>query len=177
MAGTHGVLAFVLALVLVACDNGADLAPGTPTAGAPPVSTTAPGALSPAGLPVRTLTVTAAGGGSRQVTAEVVTTETQRGRGLMQRPSMDEDAGMLFLFPSTIRGGFWMKDTLIPLTIAYMDENGRISDMKDGVPRDETVLTPAEPYRYVLEMNQGWFARHGFGVGSVLTIPDGFHPE
>lgn len=173
----NGFLAFVIVLVAIACDGAAESTP-TPTVppgGTPsPVATLPPGVVTPVpfDLPVVTLSVEAAGGGEKKaVTAEVASTDAERQRGLMFRPSLPPDTGMLFLFPRDIQGGFWMENTYVPLTIAYLDQAGVILAMKDGVPLDRTSLAPGVPYRMVLEMEQGWFARNGFGVGSVVRLP------
>ncbi|MFN0095715.1 MAG: DUF192 domain-containing protein [Dehalococcoidia bacterium] len=121
-----------------------------------------------------TVQVTVEGNGvSEPLTAEVAATVAQRTQGLMIRQELREDAGMLFLFNADQTGGFWMKDTYIPLSIAYIAADGRIVDIKDGRPLDTTVLTPTAPYRMVLEVKQGWFERHGLGVGSLVRVPAG----
>ena len=91
----------------------------------------------------------------------------------MFRSSMPEDHGMLFLFPRQQGegAGFWMHNTYIPLTIAYLDVDGRVVAMKDGQPLDDTILRPGVPYSAVLEVNQGWFERHGMGIGSIVELP------
>ena len=108
----NGFLAFVIVLVAIACDGAAESTP-TPTAppgGTPtPVATLPPGVVTPVpfDLPVVTLSVEAAGGGAKKaVTAEVASTDAERQRGLMFRPSLPLDTGMLFLFPRDIQGGF-----------------------------------------------------------------------
>lgn len=145
------VLAFVAFLSFVACD-GNDA----------PAST----------LPVRQVTVEA-GGVSEKLTVEVAATDAQRGQGLMYRQTLADDAGMLFLFPSDVTTGFWMKNTYLPLSIAYIGADGRVLAIKDGTPLDETVLSPGPgiTYRNVIEVNQGWFERKGLGVGSVVRLP------
>lgn len=107
------------------------------------------------------------------IRVEVASTPEERQKGLMHRDHLDEDAGMLFLFAADGRGGFWMRNTLVPLDIAYVGADGRVQEVRAAKPLDETILTPAAPYRYVLEVNQGWFERHGLGVGALLTLPDG----
>ena len=117
------------------------------------------------------LTIGAAGGASATVTVELATTERERELGLMYRDSLPEARGMLFVFASDQRGGFWMKNTGIPLTIAYLDTSGRVLELRNGQPFDETSLLPSQPYRYALEVNQGWFGRHGLGVGATVELP------
>jgi uncharacterized membrane protein (UPF0127 family) len=64
-----------------------------------------------------------------------------------------------------------MRNTYIPLDIAYLAADGTVLEIVHGVPLDETILTPQQPYRYVLEVNGGWFERHGLGVGAKVSIP------
>lgn len=146
---------FILFAVMLACSCGDSGTPGT--------------------LPTRQVTVEQ-GGTSAQLTVELATTEVQREQGLMYRQEMADDRGMLFLFTSDGQTGFWMKNTYIPLTIAYLDAGGRVLELRDGRPLDETILTPARPYRLVLEVNQGWFQRHGLGVGAVVHLPPDLPP-
>ena len=119
-----------------------------------------------------TVTVSA-GGVSAKVTVELAATERQREQGLMLRQSMAEDAGMLFLFPTDTTVGFWMRNTYLPLDIAYIDSSGRVLEIRRAQPLDETPLAPKGPYRYTLEVNQGWFERHGFGPGANVALPAG----
>lgn len=107
------------------------------------------------------------------VTVEIAATSTQRQQGLMFRQQLAEDAGMLFLFPEDVVTGFWMKDTYVPLDIAYIDSGGTVREIRSAKPLDETNLVPAAPYRYVLEVNQGWFQRHNMGIGAKVTLPEG----
>ena len=125
-------------------------------------------------LPITQLTVTSADGESSvTLTVEIANRSDQRRRGLMFRESMDERAGMLFVFASDRSGGFWMRNTLIPLDIAYLGADGTVLEIVHGVPLSLETLTPAQPYRYTLEVNGGWFERQGFGVGDVVAIPEG----
>lgn len=107
---------------------------------------------------------------TRVVQVEIAATPQQRQQGLMWRQELDPDWGMLFLFPADSGGGFWMRNTYVPLDIAYIGVDGTVQDIRAAEPLDETVLTPSKPYRYVLEVNQGWFARHGLGVGAKVTL-------
>lgn len=177
MTFLQSALAFVVALVMVACDGDAGALPPPVDVPAPSPSPTTPAAPTPPGQPeTRQVTVTGPGV-TKTLTVEIAKTDAQRIRGLMERPSMAGDAGMLFLFAGPQAGGFWMSHTLIPLTIAYLDAEGRVLELRDGKPLDETVLTPRQPYRYTLEVNQGWFARNGLGVGAVVSIPRDIAPE
>lgn len=126
------------------------------------------------GLPIATVSVRADESATPvHVEAEIASTTAQRQQGLMHREEMSENRGMLFLFAQDVSGGFWMKNTILPLTIAYISADGVVLELRTGEPFNETVLRPAQPYRYVLEVNQGWFERHGLGVGSLVEIPPG----
>lgn len=107
------------------------------------------------------------------VTVELAVTPGQRAQGLMYRRALDPDAGMLFIFPSDSRSGFWMRNTYIPLDIAYISADFVVLEVRRGTPLDETVLSPSHPYRYVLEVNAGWFEAHGLGPGARVIFPPG----
>lgn len=106
------------------------------------------------------------------VIAELARSEAERQHGLMGRQQLEDGAGMLFIFPATTTGGFWMKDTPVPLSIAFIDEGRAIVDILDLQPLDETPRYSARPYRYALEVPQGWFARAGIQIGQRVDIPD-----
>lgn len=109
-----------------------------------------------------TVTLTLRG---REVTAEVAATPAERGRGLMFRERLAPDAGMLFVYEVAEIQHMWMKNTLIPLSVAFIDGHGRIVSISDMAPLSETIHSSAAPARFALEMNQGWFARHGVRAG------------
>lgn len=113
------------------------------------------------------------GDATATVRIEVAATTNERQQGLMLRQELAEDAGMLFLFPEDVRTGFWMRNTYIPLDIAYISADGRVQEIRAAKPLDETNLVPAAPYRYVLEVNQGWFERHELGIGAQVELPEG----
>ena len=110
------------------------------------------------------------------VSVEIAATFVQREVGLMNRQQLPEDAGMLFLFPKDVQYGFWMKNTYVPLDIAYISAAGEVVQIFAAKPLDETVLVPGTQYRYVLEVNQGWFQRHALGVGAKVTLPKDLPP-
>src|ERR1700752_4534449 len=120
------------ALALAACGN------GTPPS--------IPGAL----LPVQWLSV-----GDHRITAEIAVRSQERNRGLMFRKSLPPDHGMLFVFENEEVRAFWMRNTTLPLTIAYADAQGRIVRIADFEPLDERPVTSFAPARYALEMNRG----------------------
>ena len=157
-------LAFMALPYFIACGDASDEdSPATQSATPPPT------------LPTSDIIVRSEDGAvTEELTVELATTAPERQQGLMHREEMDEERGMLFLFPE-VQGegrGFWMRNTLIPLTIAYLDADGTVLKLMDGTPLDETILRPELPYYAVLEVNQGWFERHDLGVGSVVEIPD-----
>ena len=96
-----------------------------------------------------------------RITAELARRPDERNRGLMFRKSLPPDHGMLFLFQSDEVQTFWMRNTVIPLSIAYADAHGKIVRIADLEPLDERAVTSMAPIRYALEMNRGWFAANG----------------
>lgn len=118
-------------------------------------------------LPVTTLMI-----GTHEVSAEVAATESSRNYGLMHRASLPADTGMLFVFDSVSRPCFWMKNTPLPLTIAFIDRNGLIVNMADMQPYSQISHCPTGPVIYALEMEQGWFANKGIEAGAhVANLP------
>jgi hypothetical protein len=112
-----------------------------------------------------TVTLRRADGQTRDMRVEVADDDQSRARGLMFRPTMPEDAGMIFLFPADSTGPFWMQNTLLPLSIAFIAADGRIVDIQDMQPLTTDLHPPGAPYRSALEVNQGYFARAGIKVG------------
>jgi len=106
--------------------------------------------------------------GIHVIQAEVASTMGTRSQGLMQRKSMAQGAGMLFLFDRAAIHCMWMKDTLIPLSVAFIDERGEIVNIAEMQPLDETTHCALRPVRYALEMNQGWFKKRGIGPGTRI---------
>src|SRR5690606_18223556 len=106
--------------------------------------------------------------GIHRIRAEVADSPAERARGLMMRKSLAPNSGMLFVFPQAAVHCFWMKNTLIPLSIAFLDGDGTIVTLADMEPHDETSHCPARAVRYALEMEQGWFARRGIKTGDRI---------
>jgi uncharacterized protein len=107
------------------------------------------------------------------IDVEIADTQPARELGLMHRESLGADEGMVFVFDEDVEGGFWMKNTLIPLSIAYYDAEGRIVRIMDMEPcRADPcpVYDPGVPYRGALEVNKGAFARWGVVAGDRLTL-------
>ena len=103
-----------------------------------------------------------------QITAEVAATPEQRSTGLMHRFSLRPDHGMIFVFERPERQSFWMKNTFIPLSIAFIAPDGRIINIDDMAPHDETSHPSRGPALYALEMRKGWFAERGIRAGDVV---------
>jgi len=114
-------------------------------------------------LPIATLQ-----SGIHLIRAEVASSPQQRASGLMFRKSMEPNHGMLFVFPEKAGHCFWMRNTSIPLSIAFLDDDGTIVNIADMQPHSEASHCPLRAVRYALEMEQGWFARRGVEPGSRL---------
>lgn len=112
----------------------------------------------------------------RDLTVEVAQTSAERERGLGGRTSLAQDAGMLFVFQNPARYGFWMKDTLIPLDMIWIDRDGKIVDLVQDVQPDSypTVYTPKSPAQYVLEVNAGFARRYGIVADQAVILPEGY---
>jgi uncharacterized membrane protein (UPF0127 family) len=106
--------------------------------------------------------------GIHVIQAEVASTVGTRSQGLMRRKSMAQGAGMLFLFDESAGHCMWMRNTLIPLSVAFIDERGQIVNIADMQPLDETTHCASRPVRYALEMNQGWFKKRGIVPGTPI---------
>ena len=106
--------------------------------------------------------------GTHKLTAEVATTPDERSVGLMNRFSLRPDHGMLFIFERSEPLAFWMKNTFVPLSIAFIAEDGRIVNIEDMKPQTEESHWSKGPARYALEMKKGWFAERGIGPGAVV---------
>jgi uncharacterized membrane protein (UPF0127 family) len=145
--GFHARLLVLLGIasLLVACGDGKP----------PPVDG--------ARLPVAWLVV-----GGHRVTSEIAAQPDDRQQGLMFRESMPGDHGMLFVFPREQVLSFWMRNTTLPLSIAFADAAGKIVRIADLEPLDESPVTSVGPARYALEMNRGWFREHGVAVGAAI---------
>ena len=102
---------------------------------------------------------------------EVANARTEQARGLMERMELAEDAGMLFVLESEQTPGFYMKNTLIPLSIAFINSHGYMVGIQDMQTLDESRHYPAKPAQYALEVNQGFFAERGVQVGATVELP------
>jgi uncharacterized membrane protein (UPF0127 family) len=106
--------------------------------------------------------------GIHVVQAEVANTFEIRALGLMYRQSMGANDGMLFVFPESEVHCMWMKNTLIPLAVAFVDQKGSVVSISEMQPQSETSHCAAKPAKYALEMNRGWFASKGIKAGSTI---------
>ena len=114
-------------------------------------------------------TVIALSAGIHLIRAEVASTPTERARGLMHRPQMGANQGMVFLFDQPAEQCMWMKNTLIALSVAFIADDGRILNIEDMAPQTEDNHCAAKPARYALEMNRGWFSKHGIFAGMKIS--------
>ena len=118
-------------------------------------------------LPVEWLVV-----GNQRITAEIASADPERRQGLMYRESIPEDHGMLFVWPDERVRSFWMRNTSIPLSIAFADAGGTIVSIADLEPFREVGVSSGRPARYALEANRGWFSRNGVRIGDrIAGIP------
>jgi uncharacterized membrane protein (UPF0127 family) len=113
--------------------------------------------------------------GMHQIEAQVAQNNDQRMTGLMYRKEMPQHEGMLFVFEQPSMQCFWMKNTLLPLTAAFVSDDGTIVNLVDMKPQTTDSHCSIKPVRYVLEMNHGWFARKGikagqFGAGTPFAV-------
>jgi uncharacterized membrane protein (UPF0127 family) len=115
------------------------------------------------GIPVITLTIN-----QTKVVAELVATPELRATGLMNRFSLQPDHGMVFVFDRPQPLGFWMKNTYVPLSIAFIDASGKIVNIEDMKPLDESTIWSRGASLYALEMKQGWFASKGIAPGDTV---------
>lgn len=121
-------------------------------------------ALAQSNLPTMELTA-----GFHRVQAEVAATPEHRAMGLMHRQAMPTQHGMLFVFTQTGRHCMWMRNTLLPLSVAFMDDRGVILNIEDMQPKTENNHCAVKDARYALEMNLGWFKAKGVTPGMAIT--------
>ena len=147
------------------CKQSNNPAPETaPAAGIPPT----PSAAQPK-LPVSKIFV-----GGEEINAEIAITPDQLQSGLMFRTQMAENEGMLFIFGVGHRAAFWMKNTVLPLSCAYINPEGVIEEIHDMQPQNTNSITAEhDNIQFVLEMNQGWFKRHKIEPGTLIRTERG----
>jgi uncharacterized membrane protein (UPF0127 family) len=112
--------------------------------------------------------LTAGSAGEHRITAEVAANDADLRLGLMYRTSLPADHGMIFVYPINMRVCMWMKNTLIPLSVAFLDSEGRILNIEDMTPQTEDSHCSAKLARYALEMNRKWFKEHKLKPGDTI---------
>jgi uncharacterized membrane protein (UPF0127 family) len=121
-------------------------------------------------LPVKNIEFERDGQVIAVVKAEIAVSEDERAKGLMYRKNLKDGYGMLFVFEKDEVLSFWMKNTYIPLSIAFIANNGKIIDIKDMYPKDTGSVFSSRSVRYALEAPQGWFLRAGVKEGDVIKL-------
>lgn len=109
--------------------------------------------------------------GMHRIDVQIAATPEQRQIGLMFRKDMPQHEGMIFIFEQPAQQCFWMKNTLLPLSTAFISDDGTIANIEDMQPQTTDSHCSAKPVRYVLEMNKGWFAKKGIKAGAKLQGP------
>ncbi|HTN48389.1 MAG TPA: DUF192 domain-containing protein [Burkholderiaceae bacterium] len=118
--------------------------------------------------PQPTLPTTRLTAGMHIITAEVAAAPLSRTVGMMFRETVAPNHGMLFVFEDKGQQCFWMRNTLLPLSIAFIEDDGTILQIADMAPKSEALHCSQGPVRYALEMEQGWYAKKGMVVGSKI---------
>jgi uncharacterized membrane protein (UPF0127 family) len=106
----------------------------------------------------------------KEIWVEVAKTPAERAKGLMGRKHLGQEEGMFFIFETEDDHAFWMKDTLIPLSIAFIDKSGRIVEIVDMKPLSLDSHSPPKLILYALEMKKGWFSANGIKVGDMIRF-------
>ncbi|MEO8456356.1 MAG: DUF192 domain-containing protein [Chloroflexota bacterium] len=165
-------LAFLLAIgvfVLAACGSGND---STATPGSSPTpSVHAPcGSETPAPAFDNAPTLTF-GASSQALRVETASTAEEQHLGLMNRTCLGDDWGMIFVYTTDVSDTFWMKNTFVPLTVAFVASDGTILALINMQPQTEELHASPSPYRWAIEANEGWYTAHGIRVGDRVSIP------
>lgn len=168
---------FMVALLGVAC--GSSDAPDKKAAASTNAADSPAVSRNPSRLPVPTqaqpkLRTVMLRLGAEELVTEIAASEKEIVTGMMFRTEMAENEGMLFILPGAQPAAFWMKNTLIPLSCAYIDADGKILEIHDMKPKDETpIRSKVSNILYVLEVKQGWFERHKIAVGTQIWSEGG----
>lgn len=115
--------------------------------------------------------------GMYRIAAELANTPQRRETGLMHRTSMPDSNGMVFVFENNARHCMWMRNTFLPLSVAFLSDDGTVLNIEDMEPQTETSHCAVRPARFALEMNQGWFAQRGIGAGDRIGGVEPLQPE
>jgi uncharacterized membrane protein (UPF0127 family) len=170
-------LAAALSVVLACGDSSSG-----PSGGAPPVVPPTPAdAAHPLGTNLTTLTFVSPTGQQAQLHVRVEATEPLREQGLMNITSLPDDEGDLFVWQDVspnqdVYSPFWMKDTKIPLSIAFVTADGHIAEEQDMAADTTDYHIPRLPYRFAIEANLGWYQRNGMPAGSQVSLPASLPP-
>ena len=127
-------------------------------------------ACRPQKLTVREIPIEREGQSIAVIKAEIARTAEERSQGLMFRKKLPEGEGMLFIFEYDHVLSFWMKNTYIPLSIAFISSSGRITEIMDMYPHDTNSVLSSRSVRYALEAPQGWFSRAGVNIGDIVNL-------
>jgi len=125
---------------------------------------------APHKLETAVLSITRPDSAPVEITVEIARTQDERAQGLMRRKKLPDGEGMIFIFERDEQLSFWMKNTVIPLSIAFIASDGRIVEIKDMQPLDLNSVSSSRSVRYALETPQGWFNRAGVKPGDVAEI-------
>ncbi len=178
------ILPLVAALGLLGCTTSsaagaaanarrAQAAPQT-IAGVPSITpvpqTQNPSLPSPTVAALSVITFTSRSGIAVPMSIEIADTEALRECGLMNRTRMPDDQGMIFAFTEQVDVPFWMKDTLIDLSVAFVDSSGTVVDVQEMKAESLDTHSPAKPYQYAIEANAGWYTRHAVAAGDTVDL-------
>ena len=166
ITGLRIAIALTALVAIIGCGG----EPATTPSPAPTEHDIPPEFTAPA-LPTATITFTNATGAPVDLLIEIADTPEKRQRGLMFRDHLAENQGMLFDFRGETQTGFWMKDTSIPLSIAFISAQGLILDIQEMLPFSTDLHQSDQPYAFALEVNQGWFERNDIDVGNSVQLP------
>lgn len=159
-------IALISGLAVAGCNQASSPPPPAPSAAA--VQSSSPSKAQPR------LQTTKLFLGPLELTTELALSGLQQQTGMMWRTNMPEMEGMLFVFPYAHQASFWMMNTIVPLSAAYIDPGGAILEIHDLQPHDtNSVTATSNQIQYVLEVNQGWFQRNKIGVGTVIRTERG----
>ena len=165
----------VVALVLLFAGCGGESANSdTQSQNTPQASGANTAETTSAASALRPVVIDTSGGKKVEVQVEVADDVAEQAKGLMYREKLGENRGMLFVYPDERELSFWMKNTLIPLSIAYIDSEGRIVDILDMKPLDDRPphYESSEPVQYALEVNLGFFEKKGVKEGDHAELPE-----
>jgi len=134
------------------------------------LAATAAAACASHKLETAALSITRADSSAVEITVEIARTDEEKAQGLMYRKKLPDGQGMIFVYDRDQQMSFWMKNTVIPLSIAFIAADGRIIEIRDMQPHDLSSVQSSRSVRYALETPQGWFGRAGVKAGDVINL-------